>query len=135
LAFRASQRCSVCDRAKIFHRSKFSYLFLWYPPYKTQIVTGNGWETTNSKPPGPIIIFGQSENKDQHSTHIYYIPSWQVHSVDCLFRASANCATMLAQNHFPPPKGHLLTVLHPVLLCRVPYWRQLGMLFYRLHDI
>jgi hypothetical protein len=46
----------MCDLAKIFFTSKLSYLFFSNPAN-----TPNRWGTTNSKPPGPIIMMGQSE--------------------------------------------------------------------------
>jgi hypothetical protein len=41
---------------KTFLTSKFSYLFILQPHHKTKIT--NRWETTNSKPPKPIIVIG-----------------------------------------------------------------------------
>jgi len=49
---------------KYFTHPSLAIYFCGDPPYKTKIVTANGWETTNSKPPAPISIFGQSENKE-----------------------------------------------------------------------
>ncbi len=37
------------------------YLLFATPPHKTETGTPNGWGTTNSKPPGPIIMMSQSE--------------------------------------------------------------------------
>jgi hypothetical protein len=55
-------RCSVCDPAKIFLTSKFSYLLFFNPAHKVKL----GQQirerlTTNSKPPGAIIMTGRSE--------------------------------------------------------------------------
>jgi hypothetical protein len=48
---------------KIFFTSKFSYLpDFWNPTHNTETETANKWETTNSKPPRPIIMIGQSES-------------------------------------------------------------------------
>jgi hypothetical protein len=55
------QRCSVCDPAKIFLTSKFSYLPFFNPTHQNKTGTANRWETTNSKPPGPITMIGQSQ--------------------------------------------------------------------------
>jgi hypothetical protein len=42
--------------------SKFSYLlFFSNPTHQTRTWTANRWETTNSKPPGQIIMIDQSE--------------------------------------------------------------------------
>jgi hypothetical protein len=54
------QCCSVCDSAKLFFTSMFSYL-LFCNPHKTEIGTAYRCRTTNSKSPGPIIMMGQSE--------------------------------------------------------------------------
>jgi hypothetical protein len=45
----------------IFFTSKFSYIGFCKPTYKTETGIANRWWTTNSKPPGPIIMMGQSE--------------------------------------------------------------------------
>ncbi len=34
--------------------------------HKTKTGTANSWETTNSKPPGPIIVIGQSETMSSY---------------------------------------------------------------------
>ncbi len=56
------QRSSVCNPAKIFFTSKFSYTLCSNPTHKTETGIANSWGTTNSKPAGPIIMMGQSEN-------------------------------------------------------------------------
>ncbi len=55
------QRYSVCDSAKIFFTSKFSYVLFCNPTHKTETGTTNRWGTTYSKPPGRIIMISQSE--------------------------------------------------------------------------
>jgi hypothetical protein len=35
--------------------------------------------------------------------------------------ASENCAKMLGQNHFAEPNQHVLSFVHPILICRVTY--------------
>jgi hypothetical protein len=35
---------------------------------------------------------------------------------------SSSCVKMLGQNHFPEPKGHVLTFLHPIFFCRATLW-------------
>jgi hypothetical protein len=55
---------SICDLEKIFLAFKFSCLFFSNPTHKTKTRIANKWETTNSKPPRPIITIGQSETKD-----------------------------------------------------------------------
>jgi len=53
---------SVCDPAKVFFLSEFSYLLFCNPTHKTKTGTANRWEATSSKPPGPVIMMGQSES-------------------------------------------------------------------------
>jgi hypothetical protein len=55
------QLCSVCDPAKIFFQSKFSYVLFCNPTNKTETGTANRRGTINNKPSGPIIMMGQSE--------------------------------------------------------------------------
>jgi hypothetical protein len=55
------QRCSVCDPAKIFFTSKFSYVLFCNPTNKSETGTANRWGTTDNEPPGPIIMMFQSE--------------------------------------------------------------------------
>ncbi len=73
-----------------------------------------GGGTTNSKPPGPIIMMGQSsETLNSSSSQIIFIT---------LFSAGAKCAIILSQNHFPEPNSHIfLTFLHPILWYRITY--------------
>ncbi len=49
------QRCSVCEPAKIFLTSEFSYLLFSNSTHKTKTKTAIRWETISIKPPGPII--------------------------------------------------------------------------------
>jgi len=55
------QGCSICDLVKIYFTSKLSYVLFCNPTHKTKTRTSNRWGTTNSKPPAPIIMMGQSE--------------------------------------------------------------------------
>jgi hypothetical protein len=67
--------CSVCDPTKIFFTSKFSYLLSFFnPTHKTESGIANRCEITNSKPPGPIIMMGQSE-KDWPAIRSYLLHS------------------------------------------------------------
>jgi len=49
------QQCSVCEPAKIFLTSEFSYLLFSNPTHKTKTKTAIRWETISIKPPGPSI--------------------------------------------------------------------------------
>jgi hypothetical protein len=57
------QQCSVYDPAKFFFTSKFGYVLFCNFINKIETGTANrvGGRTTNSKPPGLIIMIGQSE--------------------------------------------------------------------------
>ncbi len=54
-------QCSLCDHAKMFLTSKFSDLLFRKLTYKTQRGDCKQVGTTNSKPPGSIIMIGQSK--------------------------------------------------------------------------
>jgi hypothetical protein len=57
-----------------------------------------------------------------------FLPSF--FCLDCLFiiifssltLSISLCAKMLDQNHFAEPNQHVLTFLHPILMCKVTYW-------------
>jgi hypothetical protein len=52
--------CSVCDHAKIFLTSKFSYLLFSNPIHKAKIGTANRRASTNSNPCAPIDLSSQA---------------------------------------------------------------------------
>jgi hypothetical protein len=68
--------------------------------------------TTNSKP------------ETGSSSHIIFITLFSSRCIVWLhfLLASANWAQMQEKNQFPEPNQHLLTFLHPILMCRVTYW-------------
>ncbi len=57
----SAQQCSAWNPTQIFFSSKFSYLILCNPTHISEIGIANRCGTTNSEPPGPIIMIGQSE--------------------------------------------------------------------------
>jgi hypothetical protein len=61
----SSSTPSVCNFAKKFRTSKFSYLLFSNPTHKTKSKAGSAymWETTNSNPPGPIIMNLANQNQ------------------------------------------------------------------------
>jgi hypothetical protein len=83
--------------------------------------------TTNSKPPGPIIMRGQSETLNTDiSDHIYYTLffSWRRVQQHLLHLSQAT----LKVSNFAEAKQlscdanlHVLTFLHPISLCRITY--------------
>jgi hypothetical protein len=100
----------MCDLAKIFFTSKFSYLFFSNPANKTETGTPNRWGTTNSKPPGPIIMMDQSETLSAVRSHLLH-SFLQVHSVAAPITSYGNlwCGIMLSENHFHEPNWHIWT--------------------------
>ncbi len=55
----------------ISHPGLVMYSSFATPPMKTKTGTANRWQTTDSKPPGPGIMMGQSETLS--SSHIIFI--------------------------------------------------------------
>ncbi len=101
--------CSVCDPAKIFLKSKISYLlFFSNPTHKTKTGTAKRWETISSNPHSPIKLSNQSINQSINN---------RCYALLCLLLASA-CGKMLGQNHFAEPNPHVLTFLLPIFFCR-----------------
>jgi len=68
-----------CTLQKYFsHPSKCSNLLVFNPSYKTKTKTSNRLETTNSKPPGPIIMICQSETESINQTIFIRLFFWQL---------------------------------------------------------
>jgi hypothetical protein len=105
--------------------SKFGYLPFWNPTHKTEAGTLHMSGTTNSKPPGRIIMMGQSETLSR--SHVIFITLFSAGAHRCHLLATANCAIMLSQNRFAEPNRHVLTFLHPILLCTITYLAPLEM--------
>jgi len=99
--------------AKIFFTSKFSYVLFCNPTNKTETGTANRWETTNSKPHGPIIYDGPIRNTQQQLDHIYY--NLFCTALLCLDPPTITCAIMMRQNHFPESNRYKSDFLHPFL--------------------
>jgi hypothetical protein len=84
---------------KYFSHPSLVIYFFATPPKKTELGTANRWGTTNSKPPGLIIMIGQSETLS--SSQIIFIT---------LFSPGAQpwCACYLATGnlcHYAEPKS------------------------------
>jgi hypothetical protein len=103
---------------KMFFTSKLNYLLFCNPTYKRKTAKANRWGTTNSKPPGLIIMMGQSETVFRVRSYLLH-SFMQVHNSVAPF--SSHCAIMRSQNHFPEPNLHILNFLHAILLCRITY--------------
>jgi hypothetical protein len=122
------QGCSVCDPAKMFFTSKFSYvLFLQTPLIKLKLRQQICGGLLIAKPPRPITMMGQSESLS--SSYIIFFTLFSA-GAQCLLlhllSAAATYAIMLRQNYFPEPNWHSLDFLHPILL--ITYGELLGML-------
>ncbi len=52
----------------------------------------------------------------------------QVQSIAVPFISQCKLYIMLCQNQFPELNRHILTFLHPIMLCRITYWALLEML-------
>jgi len=103
------QRCEVCGPAKYIFTCKFSYLFFCNPTHKTETGTANRWETTNSKPPGQIIMMGQSETLSSSQ-----IITLLLFSAGGLLTSHHKVYNYAEPNYFPDPNRHVLTFLHPI---------------------
>ncbi len=98
----------------VFYTSKFRYLLSCNPSHETETRWGT---TTNSNPPGPIIMMSQSETLS--SIQIIFITLFGTFTnLLCVLPANAKCTNMLSRNQFPELNRHILTFLHRILMCR-----------------
>ncbi len=72
-----------------------SYVLFYNPTHQTETGTTNGWESTNSKPPGPIIMISQSEILSR-SQIIFILQSFP-NVCSAFLPGTANYANMLSQ--------------------------------------
>jgi hypothetical protein len=104
----------------IFHIQVKLFIALFSnPTHKTETGTGNMLGTSNSKPPGPILMIGQSETLS--SSQIVFITLFCAGTQHCVLPATAKYTIMLSQNHFHKPNWHILSFLHRNLMCRITY--------------
>jgi hypothetical protein len=78
ILYKTDRNISSCAQymtmQKHFSHPSFVVYFFATPTYKTEMWTANRWGTTNSKPPGPIIIMkGPIRNTLSASSHITFI--------------------------------------------------------------
>jgi len=93
------------------------------PTHKTKTGTANRWETTNSKPLGPMA------NQKQWAVIISYLSYSSLAGAQlccALYQPQQIMQKMRGQNHFPEPNQHILTLLHPLLMGHI--WALLGTL-------
>ncbi len=119
------------------HPSLIIHLFLPTPPIKLKQGQQIGGGTTNSKPPGPIIMMGRSETLS--SSQIQFITLFFC-SCTGLLRLLAKggkvCAIMLWQNHFPEPNQTYFDFSSPNFIVQdhhITYWALLEMMLLGTH--
>jgi hypothetical protein len=105
-ALRASPAVAVCGPAKIFLTSKFSYLLFSNPTHKLDLGLQIG---------GRLLI---ATHQDQSN---YPANQQQLLGVAVPFTSLIKLCKVLARNHLAEPNQHVLTFLHPILICRLTY--------------
>jgi hypothetical protein len=83
----------------IFHNQVWLFIVL-EPTHKTETRRAYRSGTTNSKPPGPIIMIAQSENTEHQLNQIYYTLFSRCRALLRIIPATPNCEIMLSQNPF-----------------------------------
>jgi hypothetical protein len=76
---------------KYLSHPRFSYLLYFNSTNKTE--TASTWETTNSKPPGPIVMIGQSETGSSNQIIFITLFSSSCTALLCLFPTLASVQT------------------------------------------
>jgi len=89
---------------KYFSHPSLVISFFPTPPHKTKTGTANTWETTSTNPRRPIKLSNQS-TAGQQQVLGFAVPRTSLGKV---------CKNA-------PPNQHVLTFLHPILICRFPY--------------
>jgi hypothetical protein len=113
---------------KTFLISKFSYLLFCNLTHQTEAGTVQiGGGTTNSKPPGSIIMIGRS--KTGSNSQITFITLFSSSAQLCcaFYQRPQTEQNMQEKNNFAEPNQHTLTLCYSILMCRVTYWAQVGM--------
>ncbi len=65
---------------------------------------------------------------NQKRSYFWHSLLQQVQRVVAPFTSHGKLYKCAPPNHFPKPNRHILTCLHPILLCRITYWAPLEML-------
>jgi hypothetical protein len=130
--FEHPARWWIYDPENILLTSKFSFLFHPYT-YLTETETVNSWETTNNKPPGPIIMIHQLERGSTNQIRFITLFSCRCKALLRLLLASPTCVQYAQPNLFCWAKLVNLTFLHPMLLCWITYSAPLGILLEHFH--
>ncbi len=95
---------------KMSFTSKFSYYYFVTPPINSNW-RANRWRTTNSKPPGRIIMMHESENTEQQVRSYLLHSSLNVHIFAAPFTSPPRTVRSIlrSQNDSPEPNQHVLT--------------------------
>jgi hypothetical protein len=99
---------SVPDHTYFSHPSSVVYFVATCNP--TPPETEIGTQKGRSRPPGPIIMMGQSETLTSSQITFTTFSSTGAHG---------HCRIILSQNHFLEPNRHMWTFFHLSLVCRV----------------
>jgi hypothetical protein len=95
------------------HPSLAIYIFAT-PPVRLEL------GTTNSKPPGPIIMINQSKIRISMRSYLLH-SSLEVHSVAAVLISLSKLSKYGGEKPFQEPNRHILTFLHPIVMCSVTY--------------
>jgi hypothetical protein len=110
---------------------KFRFFFFFSfgnPTNKTKTGIAYTWGTTNSKPPGPIIMINQIELLNYIEVQFIKLFFGGCTTVLHLLPATASCTNLVQKKQFPKLNQHILTLLQQILLSRVLYGASLEML-------
>ncbi len=88
---------------------KFSYVLFCNPTHKTEIGTANRWGSTNSKPPGRIVMICQIRNTEQRLDHIYY-------TLFCRCTALLRFLTAMVTRFLPAMATHAIMLAKTIFL-------------------
>ncbi len=109
---------------KTYFRHRSLVILLFRNPAQ-KAGTANRWETTNSKPLGPIIMIGANGTSNHIISH-FFSPS--AHCFGCApFTSYCKLWNYVEPKPFPEPNQHILIFLHQIFMCSVTYWAPLGM--------
>jgi hypothetical protein len=91
---------------KYFSHPNLVLYFFCNPTHKTETGTANRWETTSSKPPGPIIMINQSETVTR-SLFVVAVPFTSRQTPPHTL-----CNYAEPKPRFLEPNQHILSFLH-----------------------
>jgi len=92
-------------------KSSLVIYFFTLPPIKLKLGRQIRGGTTNSKPPGPIIMISTNQKHWAVGRSYLFGLCLQVDIILCHLQSTANCACVLSQNHFLQLNQHILSFL------------------------